>query len=243
MIIISNIFEYFGVEKMSFIHKITASCLALGLVLTATGAQAAEQTSNAGSILFRIENIKPITNDKELIEQCSFIVTAYNRMDKSVKTAELALSWVDNVSAKYVIKEGEVVAVKGKEAETTVTSSITLTDIAPHTQKSFEQKVSTDKCFLLLDNLTYNTVNCFTDSDNIVMKDSKLVGTGDCTDKFNYIDSKNPEYYSEFKDVPESVLKQQAEEEKNRDLNKINASHSDILLENEKTNDILKQIT
>ena len=54
--------------------------------------------------------------------------------------------------------------------------------------------------------------------------------------------SKNPEYYSEFKDVPESVLQQQAEEEKNRDLNKINASYSDILLENEKTNDILKQI-
>ena len=57
--------------------------------------------------------------------------------------------------------------------------------------------------------------SCATEDDKVEMKNSKVVSKGNsCGDKFDYIDSKNPEYYSEFKDVPESVMSKQIEDEK-----------------------------
>ena len=37
------------------------------------------------------------------------------------------------------------------------------------------------------------------------------------TNAFDYINSQNPEYYSEFKDIPESELEKMAQEQKNQD--------------------------
>lgn len=202
-------------KKMNLISKFIASGLACGMVLASTSlARADEATSRSDGIIFRIENIKPITNEEGMTSQCEFYVTVYNRMDKDVKEAELSLAWTDNVSAKYKVENNKLQVEKDKEkAKFVVSKTITLKEIAPHQQKSFKEVVDTDKCFLLFDQVEYKVPSCFTGGDDVKMKNNKRMSNGSCTGMFDYINSQNPEYYSEFKDVPESDLQKMAEEQ------------------------------
>ncbi len=241
---------------MSIINKIMVSGLVLGLALGTVAdanaqarkrggdavAKAAEttqenakkvfeKTSEEGAIIFRIEDIKPITNEKTgLIDKCSFMVTVFNRMDEEVKEATLDFLWRDTISKKYKIADDDVKAVTNpEEALTLVEKTITLEKIRPHRQKSFEEVVETDKCFLLFDQLEYRVKSCITENDKVVIRNNQKIGAGSCGNRFDYINSKNPEYYSEFKDIPESVLQQQAEEEKEAELEGVNKAYNKVV--------------
>ena len=74
------------------------------------------------------------------------------------------------------------------------------------------------------------------------MKDSKLIGNGSCTGNFNYISSKNSEYYSEFKDIPESVLEKQAEEEKKNEIAKVTEKYNSTMSELKAISETLDRI-
>lgn len=218
---------------MSLINKFIAGGISLGMAFGAATLSCAEEapvdnqepvteeTSKPDAILFRIENIKPVENENGLTEKCTFILTVYNRTQKEVEEAEIDLFWRDEISAKYKIENDEVMAVSKEAATTVIHKNMLLEKIFPHEQKSFEGEVETDKCFLLLDQVEYKVNTCIAAGDNIPVKDNKRLGVGSCTGSFDYINSKNPEYYSEFKDVPESVLEKQAEENKARELSGI----------------------
>ena len=202
-----------------------------------------EPTSEANAIIFRIEDIKPQRNENDLVDKCTFMVTVFNRMDKEVKEANLDFIWKDSISAKYKIQDDDVKAVtKPSEALTVITKAITLENVPPHQQKSFEFTVDTDKCFLLLDQLEYKVNSCIADGDQIVVRNNRRIGTGSCMGRFDYINSKNPEYYSEFKDVPESVLQQQAEEAKQAELAGIKEAFETALANIEEIDEELDKI-
>lgn len=186
-----------------------------------------EETSKGNAIIFRIEDIKPTTNEEGLVDSCTFVLTAYNRMNKGVQEADLSLKWVDNISGKYAIENGEIAVKKGNDAQTVVQTSMVIKNIPPKTQKSFAGKVDTNKCFLLFDNLEYTVNHCMNVGDKVDIKDSKIVSReAGCTNNFDYISSTNPEYYSEFKEVPESVIEMQNEAEKNNELAKVNEKYN-----------------
>ena len=223
-------------RKMNFMNKFIASGLTLGFALCFTAVSHAEEpakqiekTSDAGAILFRIENIKPLTNEEGMTDKCSFLVTVYNRMEKKVEKIDMDFRWKDTIAKKYQVVGDEVKAVSEKEAETYVYKHVDLENIFPHQQKSFEQVVSTDKCFLLLDQLDYKVNDCVAEGDKIQMRDNHKMNSGSCISRFNYINTKNPEYYSEFKDVPDSVLEQQAEEAKQHELSGIEKAYKQAL--------------
>ncbi len=216
---------------MSILNKILVSSVSAMMMFSVVNPVSAEnkkeETSDVGAILFRIENIKPIANEDGLINKCTFMLTAFNRMEKAVSEANLNLKWEDNISAKHVVKNQKLEVKTGNDAKTIVTTQMKLLNIAPHSQKSFEGQVETDKCFLLFDNLEYTVDSCTNEGDVFKMKNSKIVDKSKgCADNFDYIDSKNPEYYSEFKDIPESVLVKQAEEEKNTEVAKITENYN-----------------
>jgi len=211
---------------MSLINKFVAGSVALGMSLCCASFSYAQQASQApvdgaagtnaettkpDAILFRIENIKPVANEEGLTEKCTFIVTVYNRTQKEVEEANIDLFWRDAISAKYRVNmgSGEVTSVSPQEAMTVIHKNIVLEKIFPHEQKSFESEVETDKCFLLLDQVEYKVNTCIAAGDNIQIKNNQRIGNGSCIGSFDYVNSKNPEYYSEFKDVPESVLQKQ----------------------------------
>ena len=232
---------------MKLNYKTTVTGLALGC-LFAANVQAAPQnqdensTSDAGAVLFRIENIKPIQNKDGLTDQCSYTVTVYNRMDKGLQTADIRFEWIDKISGKYKIDENQITAVEGANAELHIVKEMTVDNVAPHSQKSFTQKVNTDKCYLLLDNLQYVVKSCSLEGQKVQYKDGKAVADNGCAKNFNYIDSKNPEYYSEFRDVPASSLAKQVEEEKERELSKVNATIDSIMNTLDATNGELEKI-
>lgn len=234
---------------MNMFNKILLSGLGALTVLSLANPAAAEdkkadaETSKANAILFRVENIKPIADKDGLINKCTFMVTAFNRLDKGVREAKLKFNWQDNIAAKYTIENKEIKVNTGKNATTNVSAEITLSDIAPHTQKSFEGSVDTDKCFLLFDNLNYTVDSCATEDDKVEMKNSKVVSKANsCGDKFDYIDFKNPEYYSEFKDVPESVMSKQIEDEKAKEVEKISNDYRDTMNNLKKVGNVLAEI-
>ena len=182
-------------RKMNFMNKFIASGLTLGFALCLTAVSHAEEpakqiekTSDAGAILFRIENIKPLTNEDGMTDKCSFLVTVYNRMEKKVEKIDMDFRWKDTIAKKYQVVGDEVKAVSEKEAETYVYKHVDLENIFPHQQKSFEQVVSTDKCFLLLDQLDYKVNDCVAEGDKIQMRDNHKMNSGSCISRFNYIE-------------------------------------------------------
>jgi len=230
---------------MKLINQFILPVLAFGCAFISTASVAAENvaTSEANAILFRIENIKPVENEDGLTDKCKFFITLYNRLDKDIKEVNMHLQWSDNIAAKYVIDQDKVVAVdNAKQAVTLVEKDIVLEKIPSHKQKSFEEYVDTDKCFLLLDQLTYKVDNCIAEGDKVVYKDNKLIGKGSCISNFNYINSKNPEYYSEFQDVPESVLEEQAKAAKQQELDEINQINENTVKSLQETVKILEEI-
>lgn len=236
---------------MTLNNKLVTWILAIAMVMgTAVSTEAAPSrrgkktdTSDAGAIIFRIENIEPMRNKDGLIDKCSFMLTAFNRMDRPVREAEIQLNWADKISNRYDIKNDQVIALEDAEVGDVVASKImTLSSLQPHRQKSFSAEVNTDKCFLLLDNLEYHVNFCFLEDEKMEMKDSKLIGNGSCTGNFNYISSKNSEYYSEFKDVPESVLEKQAEEEKKNEIAKVTEKYNSTISELKAISETLDRI-
>lgn len=213
-------------RKMSLIKKFITSGLTFGLALCLAAPSYAEEkqkeiekTSDADAILFRIENIKPLTNEDGLTDRCSFLVTVYNRMEKKVEKINMDFRWKDVIAKKYQIVDDEVRPVDDmRDAETYIMKHVELENVFPHQQKSFEEVVTTDKCFLLLDQLEYKVNDCIAEGDKIEVKNNQQTNRGSCLDRFNYINSKNPEYYSEFKDIPDSTLELQAEEAKAHEL-------------------------
>lgn len=221
-----------------------------------------EKTSDAGTIIFRIENIQPIKDKHGEVKQCSYVVTAYNRLNHMVKEANLDFVWNDNITGQYIQKIDEssklspdeitenLSSESGKNTPTKslksapqfkpITAAVKLFNIAPHSQKSFSNTVDTDKCFLLFDNLNYRVKNCSLEGEETVVKDNRVVQNGgSCADKFNYINSKNPEYYAEFGDVPENIVQDQIEDEKNMEMDKINAHYNEAVSSLEKVNNTL----
>ncbi len=245
---------------MNKFNKILMSSLSALCVFSYAANAMAEETeennatSEAGAILFRIENIKPVQNKDGIVDKCTFVVTTFNRMEKGIREAKLNFTWQDNISAKYTIDGNDIKVNQGNEAQTTVSTEVTLTNIPPHRQKSFEASVETNKCFLLFDNLQYTVSSCANDGDKIERKNSgksvnsysnsqnNNTSSGGCANNFDYIDSQNPEYYSEFKDVPESVIAEQIESEKNSEVEKINTGYGELMSDFHKINDVLGAI-
>lgn len=224
-------------RKMNLVNKFITSVFAFGMALCLTTASFAEEknkeiekTSDADAILFRIENIKPLANDQGLTDRCSFLITVYNRMEKKIEKIDLDFRWKDAIAKKYQIVDDDVKVVENmKDAETYINKHVELEEVYPHQQKSFEEMVETDKCFLLLDQLEYKVNDCIAEGDIIKTKNNQKLNRGSCIERFNYINSKNPEYYSEFKDVPDSVLEQQAEEAKAHELSGIENAYNQAL--------------
>jgi hypothetical protein len=208
-------------EVKTLINQETAKPAA-GQSADATAIDQVTETSKPEAILFRVENITPISNKEGITTQCSYIVTVYNRSDRTLKDAKLQLTWADSISGKYKMENNKLKVVSGEEAVSLIKSEVTLVNIAPHKQKSFEQRVETDKCYLLFDNTQFAVTGC--DIEGL-----SKVDAGSCQPLFNYIDSKNPEYYSEFKDVPASVLQKQIEDEKSRSWLKLMKQSTQLL--------------
>lgn len=249
---------------MSIVKKALYGTLALTLGMSAISVSAQEasmETSKPRAVLFKVHDIKPVENTEGVITHCDFLVTFYNRTTDSFRSAKLDMGWTDAVTERYMIddKEKETSAeparTRSMRSNTPVslgeiTSSVDMPSLGSYKQATVKASVKTEKCFLLLDNLNFNVASC-----SIVGKDdanatqnsrrsrvSTSRSTSECANLFEYVDSKNPEYYDEFKNISFSEQERLLSDEKKQDTSDIEAAYQGIVENFQKAEQIITNI-
>ena len=231
---------------MSLANKLMMASMALGMMtFTSSAVLAADdvETSKEDAILFRIENIRPVANEEGITEKCAFTMTVYNRMPEEITEASLTLKWQDNIESKYKVTKDSVEVNDAKAAVQTIEKAIVLDTIPSHIQRSLEYEGETNKCFLLLDSIDYTVDNCIVAGEKVIGKDSKVsTEGGSCVNKFDYISSQNPEYYSEFKEKPDSVMERQAATAEGKEQEAIDVMYEETVQQLQKIENALNKI-
>lgn len=224
-----------------------------------------EETTKPRAVLFKIHEIKPVENTEGEITNCDFLVTFYNRTTDSMRQAKLEMGWTDKVSERYAIGEEEkpaeddkAVASKRPIRDTRnaqqslgeVTTTVEMPALGSYKQATVRASVKTEKCFMLLDSLNYNVTSCsiIGKADNSNSNDSRRSrvaasrSTGECANLFQYVDSKNPEYYNEFKNISYSEQERLLANEKAQDTTEMEESYGKIIKNLEKANSVIADI-
>ena len=197
-----------------------------GLMLTAGAAcaqtteaeapQLAEEEDEA--ILFKVHDIKPVKNSKDVVNACDFYVTFYNRSNKDINGAQLDLIWEDDSLLDIIDDEKEKSAEKNKNGENVaadfsytqqtnpvqLTASVNMPAIKSFKQITVRQSIKTDRCYILLDNLSINVKSCAVKQTG---SSSSLGANNTCNGLFRFVSQESPEYYTDFKPVSYTTQK------------------------------------
>ncbi len=211
--------------------------LSLGLIL-GSGVARAENELNplANGILFKIHDVVPVKNSSGLITSCDFGATFYNRTADAISDAQINLTWEDEViddAINYERREAKE-ALRSKRTNVSryntstyntvgVSMPLRLPPLKSNQQVTLKSKINTDRCFLLMNDVDVKVVSCriisSSDKKGVNSSNSKA-----CEDLFRFVSDKNPEYYSEFKEISleeENMREKNAFEKQKEELNAI----------------------
>ena len=168
-------------------------------------------------VLFKIHDIVPEKDPDGKVLYCNIGATFFNRTKTDLANVAMNLVWEDEVISETIELEERALREKRRANprattsryptsalnDRTITMSLKLPPIKTNQQVSLKAKVSTERCFLLLNDMEINVSNCGS-------MDAAMKGSRDCNNLFRYISPKMPEYYQEFK---EKSLEEEATEE------------------------------
>lgn len=246
--------------KTAFKTLCSTLTIVLGLSAGMANAQEAqEETTKPRAVLFKIHEIKPVINSEGVVTSCDFLVTFYNRTTESFRQAKLNLGWTDDVSGRFLTEEFEESQPASNQNNrnsrlpqknnSEITTTIEMPSLGSYKQASVQGNVKTEKCFLLLDKLDFQVESC-----NMIGKEEaenqntrrQRINAGrnasECASLFQYVDSKNPEYYDEFKNISYSEQERQLNGVKLQDTTDIQNAYDNVNTNLNKTSDILTQI-
>ncbi len=254
---------------MKMLNKALLSSLSIALGLASFGAYAQEaepqqeDTTKPRAVLFKVHDIKPVENTDGVVTHCDFLVTFYNRTTDSFRQAKVDMGWTDEVTERYVIDDEEkkedkntrVVNRSGQRNNEVklgeITTSVEMPALGSYKQATVKGSVKTEKCFLLLDNLDFNVASCSiigqNDNNNQAANSrrSRVANTRNtsaCANLFEYVDSKNPEYYDEFKNISYSEQERLLNNEKAQDTTDIESTYENIVSNFEKADKVVSSI-
>lgn len=257
---------------MKSLNKVLCGFLGLSL-MAAFPAQAEEsfdgETSKSRAILFKVHDINPVENTEGIVTHCDFLVTFYNRTAEALKQASLDLGWTDSVSERYALDNDDDAKasttsaasrglnrtqgrVENRGALGAISTSIELPALGANKQATVKGSVKTEKCFALLDNVSFNVVSCALAGKEDVVKEannrisrsatSARNAGSECARLFQFVDSRNPEYYDEFKEISFSEQERLLGEEKATNLSEMNNKYNNVVSNLEKVNSVLTNI-
>lgn len=192
----------------------------------------------ANGILFKIHDVVPVKSSSGLITSCDFGATFYNRTPNAISDAQINLMWEDDVIGDTIELEKREAKENLRTKRTTVsrynTSSyntvgvsmpLRLPPLKSNQQVTLKSKINTDRCFLLMNEVDVKVVSCRVISPSD--KKTNNINTKACDNLFRFVSDKNPEYYTEFKEVSleEENLREKDAFEKQRD--ELNSIYSD----------------
>jgi len=209
-------------------------------------------------ILFKIHDIKPVVDADGVTTSCNYVATFFNRTPTGLRQAKIDLEWTDSISAQYLnddpmTKLEKTEEPKGAEIKDSVKpvkvnprdvvrATIDVPAIGSLKQFTIEGSVDTDKCFMLFDDVKYNVSSC-----SVLETETKKVKKADekkdpCANMFQFVNSKNPEYYGEFKEVSYEELKEQKKTAEEKEQEEIKAAKEVVAKNFEEVKTILSGI-
>lgn len=165
---------------------------------------------NSGSVLFKIHDISPEKDVNGLVTECNISVTLYNRYNRALSNTQLTLIWDDEVIDEAISQEDmaqKETLRRNPQARTsryptsgstsaTISTTVKLPLINAHQQISLKNKINTDRCFLLLNDMEVKANSC-----TFVGDATNAARNSGCNANFQYVSPKDPQYYTEFKEI------------------------------------------
>lgn len=221
-------------------------------------------------ILFKIHHIKPVVDAEGTVSACEYTATFYNRTPVNIRQAKIQLGWTDKISELYSVdnvdfdekkiidsekndEEEEDAAPEAQKQSAanenlgTFRSTLSVPALGSLKQVSVRGQVDTDKCFALFDNIKFNVSSCSILGQDTTTETRRGRVDADkdqlnCAALFAYVNSKHPEYYSEFKQMSyeEQVAQEKSVEEQEKEM--IQNISKEISKNFEETDTILEEI-
>ncbi len=218
--------------------------LALGAVLAANispawaqrtdaAANAADGEEKQEEILFKIHDIVPVQNREGEVIACDFNTTVYNRSTYDLREAVLDFTWKDTSIEDVVKAEKEEDAEKNKrpgrrahsetERRTSqeVNVQVEVSSLKPYQQVTLSNRVNSDRCFLLVQNVEFDVQNCSAEGLSSGGGKGARRGRGNnsCTKLFKFVAPESAQYYMDFKEITldEEKAKENAEKQASKD--------------------------
>lgn len=200
-----------------------------------------EPTTRNDAVIFKIHDIVPVSKEG-VVTGCDFTVTLYNRTAVNFRNFTLNLNWRDTVDERFkfdsyvksILGEGASIQesdLLGEQAAPKpLATAITVNAFGTNKQLSVKSHIDNEKCYLLLTNANYSVAPCdiarnTTSGDkNAVRSDGK-----ECSAMFQLVDTTNPEYFGEFKNVSVTEIAEQNQQIHSQDLTDIDVVISKIV--------------
>ena len=178
-----------------------------------TNKNESEPTTRSDAVIFKVHNVNPV-NEDGVVTGCDFTVTLYNRTSLNFRKFTVNLEWDDVVDQRFkfdkyvegVMSQDDLEkfkdVIKEEKAAKPLTSSITVNAFGADKQVSVRSHVNSEKCYLMLSDAKYTVSPC-----DIARKLDESKGMNftadkkECSDLFQFVSTKNPEYFGKFKRI------------------------------------------
>ncbi len=193
--------------------------LALGAVLaTHVGSSMAQQTvpvddDATEELLFKIHDITPVENRDGEVIACDFNTTFYNRSGYTLKEAMLDFTWKDT-SLEGVIKQekaedaqkhnrnaNRAYSETERRSSDTVNIMVEVPAMKPYKQVTVNNRVNTDRCFLLIEKVDYSVKSCSAEGLSGGRSARRASQESPCGRLFKYVTPEDAQYYLDFKEI------------------------------------------
>lgn len=192
-----------------------------------------EATTRHDAVIFKVHNITPISQDG-VVTGCDFVVTLYNRTAVNFRNFTLNLHWNDTVDERFefdsyvknvlgeraIDEEAKLLGenVKSKPLET----ALNVSAFGANKQFSVKSHIDNEKCYLLLQQATYTVSPCDIARSTTAGEGASFGSDGkECTALFQLVDTSNPEYFGEFKEISATDIAMQNQQFQTQELSEI----------------------
>lgn len=194
-----------------------------------------EATTRNNAVIFKVHDIVPVSKDG-VVTGCDFTITLYNRTNINFRNFTLNLMWKDVVDERFEFdsyvksllgekalgEEAKLLggAVQSKPMET----ALNVSAFGANKQLSVKSHIDNEKCYLLLQQASYTVTPCDI-ARNTTKGDKTALGSDGkgCTSLFQLVDTSNPEYFGQFKEISATDIAMQNQQLQNQELSDIDS--------------------
>lgn len=195
---------------------------------------AEKPTTRSDAVIFKIHEVEP-TMEEGAVVGCDFTVTLYNRTDVNFRTFTLNLDWKDDVDemfkfnqyiSNYIGKEEadlfSNLVNKDEIASKPLSAMVTVNAFGADKQISVRSHVESEKCYLMLTEASFTVSPCEMVRSNVSTNIGDMSGgKSNCSNMFEFVNTSNPEYFGQFKNISATDEASQQQQQQQEELSSI----------------------